>query len=76
MASLCMGERARVVEIQGDSPTRRRLLEMGFTRGAVVHAVRKAPLGDPVEYHLRGYGLSLRRDLARLIRVAPLASSK
>jgi len=76
LAAMCMGDRAQIIEITGDAPTRRRLLEMGLTRGAIVHAVRKAPLGDPVEYHLRGYGLSLRRDLARLVQVVPVRDSQ
>jgi len=75
LASLCMGEQGQVVEITGDASTRRRLLEMGLTRGSIVHAVRKAPLGDPVQYHLRGYALSLRRELARLVQVVPVLQS-
>lgn len=63
------GQQAVITEIIGTGAIRRRLLDMGLTRGAEIKMVRMSPLGDPVEYKLRGYHLSLRKAEARLIRV-------
>ena len=66
-----VGRRGRVVGVTGEADVRRRLLEMGFCNRVVVEVVRRAPLGDPIEYRLRGYHLSLREQQARHIRVIP-----
>ncbi len=58
------GRKARVVSVKGDSQTRKRLAEMGLTRGALVAVERVAPLGDPVDLRVRGYHLSLRKEEA------------
>jgi len=63
------GQSATVARIGGQGRIRRRLMDMGVTRGIEIHVLRTAPLGDPVEYRLRGYNLSLRRAEARLIEV-------
>ena len=68
---LAIGGSGRVVNVSCEQELKRRLLEMGFCNGARVEAVRKAPLGDPVEYRLRGYHLSLRSDQARHICIRP-----
>ena len=60
-----------VVSVGGDPDVRRRLLEMGFCNGASVEVVRRAPLGDPIEFRLRGYSLSLREAQACHVTVAP-----
>ena len=60
-----------VVAVGGDTDLRRRLLEMGFCNGAQVEVVRRAPLGDPIEFKLRGYHLSLRADQAQFVLIAP-----
>lgn len=60
-----------VVSVGGDVEVRRRLLEMGFCNGAAVEVVRRAPLGDPIEFRLRGYHLSLREEQARFVQVTP-----
>jgi ferrous iron transport protein A len=73
---LAVGSRAQVVSVSGDTGIRRRLLEMGFCNGAVVEVVRRAPLGDPVQYRLRGYHLSLRDEQARCVHVRPGRRSK
>ncbi|MGD1278448.1 MAG: FeoA family protein [Tepidisphaeraceae bacterium] len=70
---LGIGCTARVVSVGGDAELRRRLLEMGFCNGAQVQAIRRAPLGDPIEFSLRGYHLSLRKEQARHVKVAPAA---
>jgi Fe2+ transport system protein FeoA len=59
-----------VVGVGGDSELRRRLLEMGFCNGAKVEVLRRAPLGDPIEFRLRGYCLSLRNEQAAHVRIA------
>ena len=67
---LQQGRRGRVVSVLGDTDVRRRLLEMGFCNGACVEMVRRAPLGDPIEYRLRGYCVSLRSEQASQIKIA------
>jgi ferrous iron transport protein A len=59
------------VSVHGDAELRRRLLEMGFCNGASVQVVRRAPLGDPIEFKLRGYCLSLRDEQAKFVTIAP-----
>jgi high-affinity iron transporter len=66
---LGVGCRGSVVSVGGDSGLRRRLLEMGFCNGAKVEVIRRAPMGDPIEFRLRGYHLSLRGELAKYVRV-------
>lgn len=58
------GQRGCIVRVQGDNESRRRLSEMGFTRGVEVLVVRNAPLTDPVEYMIKGYHVSLRKEQA------------
>ena len=60
---------AVVESVHGATDVRRRLLEMGFCNRAVVTAIRRAPLGDPVEFFLRGYYVSLRGEEARCVLV-------
>lgn len=59
-----------VLAVGGDCDLRRRLLEMGFCNGAQVEVVRRAPLGDPIEFRLRGYHLSLRDEQARHVTIS------
>ena len=63
------GFSARVVKIGGVGPVKRRIMEMGITRGVELHVRKVAPLGDPVEITVRGYELSLRKSDAELIEV-------
>ena len=67
---LGIGCRGMVVSVGGDVDVRRRLLEMGFCNGAAVEVIRRAPLGDPIEFRLRGYCLSLREEQARFVSVS------
>lgn len=71
LASLSEGQWVRVQGVRGEIEMRRRLLEMGLCPGATVQFVRQAPLGDPCEFRVRGYWLSLRREQARLVSVVP-----
>ncbi len=64
------GQSGRIIAIGGAASVRRRLLEMGLCAGTTVVAERRAPLGDPIEFLVRGYHLSLRRAQAALIVVA------
>ncbi|RLD02006.1 MAG: hypothetical protein DRI46_01810 [Chloroflexi bacterium] len=70
------GESGRIIRVHGRGPVRRRLVDMGLTHGAVIEMVKTSPLGDPVEYRLRGYHLSLRKTEARTIEVELLNGSR
>lgn len=72
LSQLQPGERATICEIGGGGALRRRLLDMGVVPGAEVEVVRVAPLGDPVEYMIKGYRLSLRRNEAAQVEVETL----
>jgi ferrous iron transport protein A len=69
LASLAPGHTARVVGIDGSCPEGDRLLDLGFIPGTPVEILKRAPLGDPVVYGLRGYRICLRASEANLIRV-------
>ena len=71
LSRLGIGCRGCVVAVGGDPEIRRRLMEMGFCNGACVEMIRRAPLGDPIEFRLRGYHLSLREEQARFVQIAP-----
>lgn len=73
LAVLEPGARARVVElVDADPALRRRLCDLGFAPGTEIDVVRRAPLGDPVVYRLRGFEICLRRAQAGAIRVEVL----
>ncbi len=69
---LTIDQCARIIRVHGSGELRRRLLDMGLTPGTMVKLVRMAPLGDPMQLCLRGYRLSLRRDVARDIEIEPV----
>ena len=69
LSELKTGESATVVKVVGHGGFRRRIVELGFVRGAKVDVVLNAPLKDPIEYHLMGYNISLRRADAEMIVV-------
>lgn len=66
---LPLGSSARVTAVGGEPGVRRRLLEMGLVPGTTITALRRAPLGDPLELSVRGYLLSLRIEQAKLVSV-------
>lgn len=68
--SLAVGEAARVTAVTGDAVIAIRLQEMGFVPGTTVRLVKLAPLGDPLQFELRGYHISLRRAEASQVRIA------
>ena len=69
LGELWPGSRARVVEVTGDGKHQRRMLDMGLVPGAEVSVVRTAPLGDPVQYSVKGTAISMRRSDARTVLV-------
>jgi len=64
-----VGETVTVVKLLGAGPTRRRIMDMGITKGVEICVRKVAPLGDPVELKVRGYELSVRKADAELIEV-------
>ncbi|MCI5449432.1 MAG: ferrous iron transport protein A [Coriobacteriaceae bacterium] len=64
-----VGGDAVVVRLAGQGPLKRRIMDMGITKGASVHVRKVAPLGDPIEVTVRGYELSLRKDEAENVIV-------
>ena len=64
-----VGKSARVVKLHGEGALRRRIMDMGITKGTLITVRKTAPLGDPIELHVRGYELSLRKADAELIEV-------
>ena len=64
-----VGATARVVKLHGEGPIRRRIMDMGITKGIEVKVQKVAPLGDPMELTVRGYELSIRRVDAEMIEV-------
>ena len=65
------GETVTVVKLAGTGAVKRRIMDMGITKGAKVTVVKVAPLGDPLELNVRGYELSIRKDEAEKVEVEP-----
>jgi DtxR family Mn-dependent transcriptional regulator len=74
LGELPVGSRARVAEVQGGGKHQRRMLDMGFVPGAEVTVTREAPLGDPVEYFVKGTAVALRREDADTVLAEELGS--
>ena len=66
---LIVGETGLIKSIEGEGKIRRRLFDMGVTPGASVYLRKKAPLGDPLQIEVRGYSLSIRKEIASKIEV-------
>ena len=64
-----VGETVKVVKLPGEGPVKRRIMDMGITKGVEVYVRKLAPLGDPMELNVRGYELSVRNADAALIEV-------
>ncbi|MBR5379380.1 MAG: ferrous iron transport protein A [Clostridia bacterium] len=64
-----VGEKAKVVKIHGEGAVKRRIMDMGITKGVEIYVRKVAPLGDPIEVTVRGYELSLRKADAESIEV-------
>ena len=63
------GQTVRGKKIQGEGPVRRRIMDMGITKGSEIYVRKVAPLGDPVEINIRGYELTLRKFDAEMVIV-------
>ena len=64
------GETVSVVKLTGEGALKRRIMDMGITKGTEIYVRKVAPLGDPVEVNVRGYELSIRKSEAQNIQVA------
>ena len=64
-----IGETAKVVKLHGEGPVKRRIMDMGITKGVAIHVRKVAPLGDPMELNVRGYELSIRKGDAEMIEI-------
>ena len=64
-----IGQTVKVVKLHGEGPIKRRIMDMGITKGAEIYVRKVAPLGDPIELTVRGYELSLRKADAEMIEV-------
>ena len=64
-----IGETAKVVKLHGEGSVKRRIMDMGVTKGTSIHVRKVAPLGDPIEVTVRGYELSIRKADAENIEI-------
>ena len=64
-----VGETVKATKLTGEGPVKRRIMDMGITKGVEIYVRKVAPLGDPVEVTVRGYQLSLRKADAEMIQV-------
>ncbi len=69
LKEVACGQTATVTKLNGEGPVKRRIMDMGITKGVEVYVRKVAPLGDPVEVTVRGYELSLRKADAEMIEV-------
>ena len=69
LRDVSVDETVKVTRLNGDGPVKRRIMDMGITKGVEVYVRKVAPLGDPVEVTVRGYELSLRKADAEMIEV-------
>jgi ferrous iron transport protein A len=65
-----IGQKATVVKIHGSGALKRRIMDMGITKGTEIYVRKVAPLGDPVEVTVRGYELSLRKEDADILEMS------
>lgn len=64
-----VGETSKVVKIHGAGDLKRRIMDMGITKGTDIHVRKVAPLGDPIEVTVRGYELTIRKDDAEILEM-------
>lgn len=69
LKEITCGQTVKVKKIEGSGPIRRRIMDMGITKGSEIYVRKVAPLGDPIEINIRGYELSLRKSDAEMIIV-------
>jgi hypothetical protein len=64
-----VGEKCKVLKLHGEGPVKRRIMDMGITKGVEIYVRKVAPLGDPMELNVRDYELSIRKGDAEMIEV-------
>lgn len=69
LGDIKIGTACRVIKLHGEGALKRRIMDMGITKGVEILVLKVAPLGDPIEITVRGYELSLRREDASIIEV-------
>lgn len=69
LRDLKVGDTSKVISIHGEGKVKRRIMDMGITKGTEIYVKKVAPLGDPVEVTVRGYELSLRKDDADILEM-------
>ncbi|MBF1072491.1 MAG: ferrous iron transport protein A [Solobacterium sp.] len=69
LKEVTIGSSAKVLKLHGEGAVKRRIMDMGITKGVEVYVRKVAPLGDPIEVTVRGYELSIRKDDAAMIEV-------
>ena len=69
LSELVPSQEGEIIKVRGVGPLRQRMIDMGLVRGARIKVIRRAPLGDPIEYQIKGYNLSLRKREANHILV-------
>ena len=70
LKDLKIGGRGKIIKIEaGEKALRRRIMEMGLTKGTVIQVIKSAPFGDPIEISVRGYELTLRKADAELVAI-------
>lgn len=73
LKEVSVGQTVKVAKLDGEGPVKRRIMDMGITKGVEVYVRKVAPLGDPIEVTVRGYELSIRKADAAMIEVNQLA---
>ena len=76
LKELKVGDTARVVKLYGEGAVKRRIMDMGLTKGVDVQIRKVAPLGDPIEVTVRGYELSIRKADAEIIEVETVRNNE
>ena len=65
-----IGDTVQVIKLHGEGAVRRRIMDMGITKGVEIYVRKVAPLGDPIQIQVRGYELTIRREDAKKITIA------
>ena len=69
LKEVAVGQTVKVAKLNGEGPVKRRIMDMGITKGVEIYVRKVAPLGDPMELNVRGYELSIRKGDAEMIEV-------
>ena len=76
LKNVAVGDTVKVVKLHGEGAVKRRIMDMGITKGTEIYVRKVAPLGDPVELTVRGYELSIRKADADFIEVEPVEKTE